>query len=66
MVVIGGMSSLTGALLGAVMVYLSSEWLRGFGGVQIIVFALLVILFARYLPEGLWGVAARRLQRGRP
>jgi branched-chain amino acid transport system permease protein len=66
MVVIGGMSSLTGALLGAVLVYLSSEWLRGFGDVQIIVFALLVILFARYLPGGLWGLAARRLQRGRP
>ena len=65
MVVIGGMSSLTGALLGAVLVYLSSEWLRGFGGVQIIVFALLVILFARYLPGGLWGLAARLLQRGR-
>jgi len=65
MVVIGGMSSLTGALLGALLVYLSSEWLRGFGDVQIIVFALLVILFARYLPGGLWGLAARLLQRGR-
>jgi len=65
MVIIGGMSSLTGALLGAVLVYLSSEWLRGFGDVQIIVFALLVILFARYLPGGLWGLAARLLQRGR-
>lgn len=65
MVVIGGMSSLTGALLGAVLVYLSSEWLRGFGDVQIIVFALLVILFARYLPGGLWGLAARLLQRSR-
>ena len=65
MVVIGGMSSLTGALLGALLVYLSSEWLRGFGDVQIIVFALLVILFARYLPGGLWGLAARLLQRSR-
>ena len=65
MVVIGGMSSLTGALLGAVLVYLSSEWLRGFGDVQIIVFALLVILFARDLPGGLWGLAARLLQRSR-
>ena len=65
MVVIGGMSSLTGALLGALLVYLSSEWLRGCGDVQIIVFALLVILFARYLPGGLWGLAARLLQRGR-
>jgi branched-chain amino acid transport system permease protein len=66
MVVIGGMSSLTGAVAGALLVYLSSEWMRGFGNVQIIVFALLVILFARYLPGGLWGLVAGRLQRGRP
>jgi branched-chain amino acid transport system permease protein len=65
MVVIGGMSSLTGALAGAILVYLSSEWMRGFGNVQIIVFALLVIVFARYLPGGLWGLVAGRLQRGR-
>lgn len=65
MVVIGGMTSLTGALIGALLVYLSSEWMRGFGNVQIIVFALLVILFARYLPGGLWGWASGRLQRGR-
>lgn len=66
MVVIGGMSSLTGAVAGAILVYLSSEWMRGFGNVQIIVFALLVIVFARYLPGGLWGLVAGRLQRGRP
>jgi len=65
MVVIGGMSSLTGAVAGALLVYLSSEWMRGFGNVQIIVFALLVIVFARYLPGGLWGLVAGRLQRGR-
>jgi branched-chain amino acid transport system permease protein len=64
MVVIGGMGSLTGALVGAVLVYLGSEWLRGFGNIQVIVFALLVILFARYVPGGLWGLAERRL-RGR-
>ena len=56
MVVIGGMGSLTGAILGAVLVYLGSEWLRGFGDIQIIVFAVLVILFARYFRGGLWGL----------
>ena len=65
MVVIGGMSSLTGAVAGAILVYLSSEWMRGFGNVQIIVFALLVIVFARYLPGGLWGLVSGGLQRGR-
>jgi branched-chain amino acid transport system permease protein len=66
MVVIGGMSSLSGSILGAVLVYLGSEWLRGFGDIQIIVFALLVILFARYLPGGLWGLLAARLQGRKP
>jgi branched-chain amino acid transport system permease protein len=64
MVVIGGMGSLTGSLLGAVIVYLGSEWLRAFGNIQIIVFALLVMLFARYVPAGLWGLASNWL-RGR-
>ncbi len=66
MVVIGGMGSLTGAILGAVLIYLGSEWLRGFGDIQMIVFALLVIVFARYIPGGLWGSIAARLQGRRP
>jgi branched-chain amino acid transport system permease protein len=47
------------------MVYLGSEWLRGFGNIQMIVFALLVIVFARYIPGGLWGFIAARLQGNR-
>ena len=66
MVVIGGMGSLSGAILGGLLVYLSSEWLRAFGGIQMIVFALLVIVFARYIPGGLWGLIAARLQRRKP
>ncbi len=62
MVVIGGMGSLSGAILGGVLIYLGSEWLRGFGDIQMIVFALLVIVFARYIPGGLWGFIAARLQ----
>jgi branched-chain amino acid transport system permease protein len=62
MVVIGGMGSLSGSIIGAVLIYMGSEWLRGFGNIQLIVFALLVILFARYIPGGLWGWIAARLQ----
>jgi branched-chain amino acid transport system permease protein len=63
MVVIGGMGSLTGSIVGALLVYLASEWLRGFGDIQVIVFALLVILFARWVPGGLWGIAVKQLAR---
>lgn len=59
MVVVGGMATLTGPLLGALLVYLASEWMREFGNVQMIVFAALVIVFARFFREGLWGIATR-------
>jgi len=61
MVVIGGIGTLTGPILGALLVYLASEWMRGFGNVQMIVFAALVIVFARFFRTGLWGLASSRL-----
>jgi branched-chain amino acid transport system permease protein len=60
MVVIGGMGTLTGPVVGALLVYLTSEWLREFGGIQLIVFSLAVIVFARFFRAGLWGIATRR------
>jgi len=57
MVVIGGMGTLVGPLIGAVLVYVASEMLRDAGNIQMIVFALLVIVFARFFREGLWGLA---------
>lgn len=60
MVVIGGMGTLTGPMVGALLVYLASEWLRGLGGIQLIVFSLAVIVFARFFRAGLWGLAAHR------
>jgi len=64
MVVIGGIGTLTGPLFGALLVYLTSEWMRGVGNIQMIVFAALVILFARFFREGLWGFATRLRARG--
>src|SRR2546421_5063580 len=60
MVVIGGMGTLTGPVVGALLVYIASEWLREVGNVQMIVFAAAVIIFARFFREGLWGLASRR------
>jgi branched-chain amino acid transport system permease protein len=59
MVVIGGMGTLAGPLIGAFLVYASSELLRDVGGWQLVVFALLVIIFARFFSEGLWGFVRR-------
>ncbi len=61
MVVIGGMGTLAGPLGGAFLVYATSELLRDVGGYQLIVFALLVILFARFFRQGLWGLLRHAL-----
>lgn len=63
MVVIGGMGTLVGPLIGAMLVYTASEILRDVGGIQMIVFSLLVIIFARFFREGLWGLLRRFLGR---
>ena len=65
MVVIGGMGTLVGPLIGAVLVYVASEWLRDVGNIQMIVFAALVIIFARFFREGLWGLARQAVARRR-
>jgi branched-chain amino acid transport system permease protein len=62
MVVIGGIGSLTGPILGALLVYLGSEWLREIGNIQMIVFALVVIIFARFFRTGIWGLFLKMWQ----
>jgi branched-chain amino acid transport system permease protein len=56
MVVIGGIGTLAGPIGGALLVYVTSEVLRQAGGYQLIVFALLVIVFARFFRAGIWGL----------
>lgn len=69
MVVIGGLGTIVGPVGGAFLIYVASEFLRDFGGYQLIVFALLVIVFGRFCRDGLWGLlrsAAVRLTARRP
>ena len=63
MTVIGGMGTLAGPLVAAFLVYVLSEWLRDVGGYQLVVFAALVVIFARFFREGLWGLARAAAQR---
>jgi len=55
MVVIGGMGTLIGPLIGAFLVQLSSEALREVGLSHMLFFALTVILFGRFFRSGIWG-----------
>ena len=66
MAVIGGMGTLVGPLVGAFLVYVLSEYLREVGGYQLVVFALLVILCARFFREGLWGLVRRLVMPAPP
>jgi branched-chain amino acid transport system permease protein len=64
MVIVGGLRTFPGPILGAVFTELLFEWLRAWGEVRMVLFALLVIVVARGYPAGLAGVfaaAGRRL-----
>lgn len=63
MVVIGGINTLIGPILGALLVELGSEALRGVGVQHLLVFSLLMILVVRFFREGLWGVLIRVFRR---
>ncbi len=59
-VMIGGMGSVWGALLGAALLTAAPELLRNLPGAEEIVFSLLLMAVLRYMPRGLVGVLAAR------
>jgi branched-chain amino acid transport system permease protein len=63
MVVIGGMGTLIGPLLGAFLVEIASEAFRDVGLSHMLVFSLMVILIGRFFREGLWGLFDRLRDR---
>jgi len=56
MVIVGGLRTFAGPILGAVFIEVLSEALRAWGEIRMVLFALLVILIARGYPNGLVGV----------
>jgi len=53
MVIVGGLRTFAGPILGAVFIEVLSETLRAWGEIRMVLFALLVILIARGYPGGL-------------
>lgn len=66
MVVIGGIGTMSGPIIGAFLVYIVSEALRDAGGYHLIVFSLAVIIIARFFREGLWGLIKLPFSREKP
>jgi branched-chain amino acid transport system permease protein len=57
MVIVGGLRTFAGPVVGAVFIEVLSELLRAWGEVRMVLFALLVILVVRLYPAGLVGLA---------
>ena len=64
MIVVGGLSSITGSFLGAAFVVLVPELLRGFGAYHQIIYGLAMIVVFVFWPKGLVGIAALLAGRG--
>src|SRR5216117_15254 len=57
MVIVGGLRTFFGPILGAVFIEVLSELLRGWGEIRMVLFALLVLVVIRAYPAGLVGLA---------
>lgn len=62
MVVLGGMGSVPGAVLGAVLLSFLPEVLRGVEEYRLLAFGLAMVLMMRYRPSGIWPEAHRVLE----
>jgi branched-chain amino acid transport system permease protein len=55
MVVLGGMTSVPGSIVGAFFLTVLPEFLRAFESIEVLVFGAILVLCMMYLPEGLAG-----------
>ncbi len=58
--VVGGVGTLAGAALGAVMLVPLSEALRGIGGLRIVMYGLFLVVFIVAIPEGMFDYIQRK------
>ena len=56
MVVLGGLGSISGAALAAVLLTLMTEWLRPLGNYRMVIYALMLIVIMIVRPQGLLGL----------
>jgi branched-chain amino acid transport system permease protein len=60
-VVIGGIGTLEGPLIGAVVYFLLREWLSDLGSVYMIALGTLTMTVVLVAPGGIWGLVSRRV-----
>ena len=59
-VVIGGIGTMEGPIIGAIIFYLMQRYLADFGASYLILLGTLGILIMLFAPKGLWGLVAER------
>ena len=64
MVVLGGMGSVPGVILGAVLLAFLPEVLRGVAEYRLIVFGAAMVALMQYRPQGLWPSARHLMEFG--
>ena len=62
MVVIGGLGTIGGSIVGAIFYVIVPELLRGIKDAPGLVFGLLLVIVMVFMPQGLWGMARRLLR----
>jgi branched-chain amino acid transport system permease protein len=62
MVVLGGLGSIPGVILGAVILMILPEMLRGFSNYRMLLFGLAMILMMAFRPEGIIGNIRRKIE----
>ncbi len=63
MVVLGGLGSIPGVILGAVVLVILPEMLRGFSNYRMFLFGLAMILMMAFRPEGIIGNVRRKIEQ---
>jgi branched-chain amino acid transport system permease protein len=65
MAVLGGINSLFGPVLGAVILTMLPESLRAFGDFRMVINGIILVLIVLFLPKGIWDPARMRQWFGR-
>lgn len=66
MVLIGGLTSIVGAMIGALLLSILPELLREFRGAEEIAYGVLIVVFILFMPDGIAGLLRRRGWLPRP
>lgn len=66
MVMLGGMGSLYGPVVGVVLLTVSFEVLRAFEAYQMVIYGVIILLITIFAPEGLTGIARRLFPKRAP